>query len=41
VLNAGYAVYDFDRRITKTWPDHAEAEQHRKKIAEYYLRWGW
>lgn len=41
LMRSGYAVYDRGHRITHTWPDHAEAERHRKNIAKYYLRWGW
>lgn len=40
-LPSGYAVYDWDNRITITWRTWDEAEYHRKRIAAYYLRWGW
>lgn len=40
-MEPGYAVYHYEDRITITWPTWEEAERHRKKIAEYYLRWGW
>lgn len=41
MLPAGYAVYDGDRRITITWRERAEAEQHRDNIARIYARYGW
>lgn len=40
-MSHGFAVYDYDNRITITWPTWDEAEEHRKNIAEYYLSQGW